>query len=328
MSTETQNAAVQAAESIIKNEAPAKDEGANKESLEASESENTESHESEADIESDPSLSKKEKIEAKKKLKKLKIKVDGRESDEELPFEIDDDPAIVDYMTKQLQMSKMAQKRAQEKATIEKQVDQVIHLLKTNPRKILTDPAIGIDLKKFAAEIIEEEIQNSQKSPEVLEKEKIAAELKELKEQYEREKEETRQKELARLEQQEAERYDNAIEKALNGSDLPKSPYVVKKIAEYMYHGLKNGVDLSPEDVLPLVREEIQGDLQQMFSAMPLDVVEQLVGKDIFKKVRQKNLEKVKSTPASVNKPIDTGVSKKSEPKAEVKKTFKQFFGV
>src|ERR1044072_3233583 len=51
-----------------------------------------------------------------KRLKKLQLKVDGEEYEEELPFEIDEDKA--DWMKKHLQMSKAAQKRMQEAKTL------------------------------------------------------------------------------------------------------------------------------------------------------------------------------------------------------------------
>ena len=49
-----------------------------------------------------------------RKLNALRLKVDGQELEEELPFEIPDDPEAVEYMTRQLQMAKMGSKRAQE----------------------------------------------------------------------------------------------------------------------------------------------------------------------------------------------------------------------
>jgi hypothetical protein len=328
MSTEVNNAASNAAESIVNNESSQAD--TSKEASGSQDgSEETSEPTTEAEVDADPTLTKKEKIEVKKKLKSLKLKVDGKEYNEDLPFEIDDDAAVIDYMTKQLQMSKMGQKRAKEKADLEHQVDQLINELRKNPRKVLSDPALGIDLKKFAASIIEEEIERSQKSPEQLEKEALQEELRALKEERERENQTNREKELTRLEQIEQERYDTSITKALSNSTLPKSPYVVKKMADYMILGLKNGVELTPEDVLPIVQEEIQNDIQQMFGVMPSDVVEAMIGKDHFKKIRQKNIEKAKSAPVQGAKAItETGKSSAPVQKEVKKQTFKEFFKV
>lgn len=265
------------------------------------------------------------------RIKKLRLKVDGQELEEELPFEIDDNPEAVEYMTRQLQMSKAAQKRMGEHAQLQKEVKYFLDELRKNPRKILSDPTIGIDVKQLAAQIIEEEIANSQKSPEQLEKERLEAELRSLQEEREQEREELRQKEFSRLQEIEYERYDNLMSKALETSDLPKSPYVVKKMADYMLLGLNEGIDVSPEDVLPLVREEIQNDLREMFAVMPDEVIEKIVGKEVFSRVRKKNVAKAKAAPTPVKSAIkDTGASTKGATNANSaeKKSFRDFFGV
>lgn len=273
-------------------------------------------------------------VEAKKeaaRIRKLKLKVDGQELEEELPFELDDNPEAVEYMTRQLQLSKAAQKRMAESSQLQKEVKYFLEELRKNPKKVLADPSIGIDVKQLAAQIIEEEIANAQKSPEQLEKERLENELKALQEEREREREEAREKEFARLQEIEYERYDTLISKAIETSDLPKSPYVVKKIADYMLLGLNEGIDVSPEDVLPLVRDEIQNDLRDMFAVMPDEVIEKIVGKDVFNRVRKKNVAKAKSAPQPVKSAIkDTGASAKASASATdaQKKTFRDFFGV
>lgn len=263
-----------------------------------------------------------EKKEAEKQLKKLQIKANGRIYNEEF------DPNDDEYLTRQLSKARAFDNTAAEKAQLEKEVRNFVEELRKNPRRVLSDPTIGLDLKKLAASIIEEEIENSKKSPEQLAKEKLEAELKEMKEKYDREKEETRQKDFERLQQQEFERYDMLMTQALDKTDLPKSPYVVKKMADYMLMGLQEGYDVSPEDVLPLVREEIQSDLKEMFQVMPDEVVEKLIGKDKLNSIRKKNLAKAKQVPPSVNKIApDTGKTVKSEEKPVKKMSYRDFFG-
>ncbi len=256
--------------------------------------------------------------------KKLKLKIDNREVEEEF------DPNDDEYMTRQLQLAKVAQKRMGEYATLQKQVDAFINELKKDPRKILSNPNIGVDIKKLAASVIEEEIANSQKSPEQLKSEKLENELKALKEQHEAEKNEAIQKEQERLTEQAYERYDVQMTKALESSDLPKSPYVIKKMSEYMILGLKNGVDVTPEDVLPLVRDEISEDLKQMFNVMPEEVIEKIIGKDVFTKIRKKNLANAKKAPPTpVNKLVADAGGQPAKPKTSEKKlTYRDYFKV
>lgn len=264
----------------------------------------------------------KAKEEAKKTLRKLKLKVDGKEIEEEF------DPSDDEYMIKQLQLAKAAQKRMSEYSQLEKEVNSFITELRKNPRKVLQDPTIGIDTKKLAAQIIEEEIENSKKSPEQLAKEQLEAELKAIKEEREQEKELSKKKEFERLQTQEYERYDLLMTQALEKSDLPKSPYIVKKMADYMLLGLNNGVDVTPDDVIPLVREEMTSDLREMFQVMPEEVIESIIGKDVINRIRKKSVAKAKQAPTTAkNLAKDTGVKQEASNEGQ-KKSFKEFFGV
>lgn len=284
---------------------------------------------SEAAIEADKSLSKPEKAAAKKALKRLKYKLDGQEFEEDLPFEIPDDPAAIKYMQEQLQMSKVSRKRMGEKAQLEKDVRSFIEGLRKNPAKALSDPNIGVDLKKLAAEIIQKDIEDSQKSPEQLENERIREELKALKEQHEKEKEEARNKHLQRLEEETFERYDTQVSKALETSNLPKTPYTVKKIAEYMSHAVKNKLNVSVDDVIPFIKEEMHGDIKEMFSVMPDEVIEGMIGKDVLGRLRKKNLLKAKAAPKTtpLSEIKDTGTKASTQAKDVKKQSFKEYFG-
>lgn len=260
--------------------------------------------------------------------RKLKLKVDGREED----FEFD--PDNVEEMTRHFQMSKMSQKRAKEAAELRDQVDRIGEYLeqakgdKKKLRALIKE--LGADEKELAAMIIEEEIANSQKSPEMLAKEQLEEELKELKNQREKEKKDWEAREKERLLGQEMERYDMLVSKAIESSDLPKSPYVVKKMADYMMLGLENGIDLHPDDVIALVKEEVQADLQELVRAMGADKAEQFLGKEILGSIRKKNVAKAKAgqPPVPMKSSIQDVGGKKAEEAPAEKKTFKAFFGV
>jgi hypothetical protein len=288
----------------------------------------THGHSTEEAIDADPNLTKKQKEEAKKTLRKLKIKFNNKEYEEELPFEIPDDPEVVEFMKNKLQMAKLAHQKAQEYSQLDREAREFIELLKTNPRAILEDPRIGIDLKKLAAEIVQEEIENAKKTPEQLEKERLEKELQALKEQYEREKMEAQKKEFERLQAQEFERYDREIQGALESAQLPKSPYIVKKIADYLYIGLQNGIDLSPKDVIPIVREEIEQEIKDYLNSLKEDEIEKVINKDLFDKYRKKQLAKAKNKPPIPLKSQIKDVGEKIEkPKQEKPKTYKEIFG-
>ena len=288
--------------------------------------------EEDLDLEGEEAPTEKEIVKEIKRLKKLTLKYNGKEYEEELPFEIDDNPEAIEYMTRQLQMAKMGQHKSQELSDIQTDIREFVEQLKTDPRKILSDPSIGLDLKQLAAEILEEEIENSQKSPEQLEHEALQRELQELKDTRNKEQEDFRSKEMERLQSQEYERYDTLMSQALDGSDLPKTPYVVKKMADYMIMAINNGHDVEPKDILPIVRDEILEDVRSMFSVMDAEQLNKIIGNDSYDKVRKHRLSKArgkKKSPATSKKAQDVGKVTQSTKKAETSKiNFKEFFGV
>lgn len=282
-----------------------------------------------AKILNDPKASNTEKKIAQKMLKKLTLKVDGEEFEEELPFEIPDNPQSLEYMRQQLQLSKVSKKRMEEKAMLEKDVVQFFEDLKKNPKKALRDPSIGMDLKKFAADIIEEEIENSKKSPEQLEKEKLEAELKALKEERENEKEAAKQKEYQILVEKFADDYDNQISQALEGNQIPKSPAAVKKITDYLIMANQAKKDVTVKDIIPIIKEELENDFREHLNALPDDKLSEFMGKDIYDRIRKQNVAKAKkanANPALKTKLADTGKKTEGSKETEKKVSMKDFF--
>lgn len=261
-----------------------------------------------------------------KKIKKLKLKFNGKEIEEELPFEIEE--AHADWLVKQRQKAMLADHKASEYSQLEKEIGAFIQELRQNPKKALSNPAIGLDIKQFAAQILQEEIEQAQKSPEQIERERLQAELEEIKAEREREKAEAEARELQRLEERELERYDQLLSSAIESSDLPKSPYVVKKMTEYMILAVENGIDIEPKDVVQIVRNDIHKDIQDMFQVMPAEVIEQIIGKQNLDKLRKKRVAAAKP-PVPVKSSIQDTAKSKEEPKKEEKKvTMREFFGV
>jgi hypothetical protein len=262
-------------------------------------------------------------VEAKKRIKQLQLKIDGEESTEDLPFEVDEEHS--EWLKKNLQLSKKAQKSMQSEAGLRSQVDQFVKSLKGDTKNTLKQ--MGIDPKEFAAAIIEEEMQQMAMTPEQRERAELQAKLKQLEEERKAEKEDFDKREYERLTQQEYERIDNQMTAVIDTAGLPKSPYVVKKIAQYMSDGLKYGVDLQPQDVIGLVKEEVQSDIKDLINALG-DGAEEFLGKEIFDKARKKNIAKAKQTPASIKAAIKDVGSKKSESKAPEKQSMRDFFKI
>jgi len=261
-------------------------------------------------------------VEAKKlekQLKKLKLMVDGEEFEEEF------DPNDDEYLKRQLQLAKMGQKRAQSFSELQRDVADFIHQLKTNPKKALASEMVGLDVKKLAAEIIEEEIARSEKSPEQLELEEKRAEIEELRAEQKEREEKRKDEEFEQRRQADIERYDMLFDKALQQTSLPKTKYTVKRIAEYMSIALDNKIDIGPDEIAKLMQDEMKTEFAEMFSSMDEDSLEQLIGEQTLNRVRKRKLEQAR---AKKVKQKTGSVAKKLQEKPVDKKTsYKDFFG-
>ena len=179
--------------------------------------------------------------------------------------------------------------------------------------------------------IIEEEIANSQKSPDQLAKEKLEQELKDLKDQREKEKADFNARELERRQGEETERLDVLVSQALETSGIPKKAASVRRMTDYMLLALENNIELTPNEVANIVKQEIGGDLQELISAMGEEQAESFIGKDILTKIRKKNVAKARAagTLPQKGKAPDVGAKPSSTPVAAgPKKSIKQMWGV
>lgn len=255
--------------------------------------------------------------------KKFNIKVDGR--DEVLEF----DPSNEEEVRKHLQMSRVAQKRMQQYSEYENNVKGLFELLKNDPIKVLSDPRLGIDeatRRHMAEMIINNEIEELQKSPEQREKERMTREYESLKKQHEEEKTMRAQAEQQRLTQQYSQQLDVEISDAIEKSGLPKTSRTVKYFAEALTFCLQNGIELSPKDLAPLIKRQTLGDFREIISSLPDDSLEDFIGKDTASRLRKRSIAKIKQVAGNAQQVRDTGSANKPAPEAAAKVSAKDFF--
>lgn len=285
-------------------------------------------YDSEAAIEADSTLSKAEKNEQKKLLRELELKYNGKTSKEKLPFDIPEEHA--DWMRRQMQLAKMAQSKAQEQANLEREVVEFFNELRSNPKKALANPNIGVDVKQLVAEILEEELENAQKSPEQLALEEKEKELKELREREKQREEELRRVQEEKVIEQAAQQFDIQMSEILDKYDIPKTPLAIKKMAEYMSLSIQNMEEPDMDLIGQLVEEEMVSDYREHLNSLSPERVVKILGEEIFEKVRKERVSKMKKAqPSAKSLTKDVAQSKpKEEPKSTKKQTFKDFFGV
>lgn len=253
-------------------------------------------------------------------IKEYRIKVHGKE------FVKQFDPTDADEVTKVLQMLEANKHSMQEKAELEKLYKQELMGAKENPWEFLKQ--LGHDPDKLTEAYLEQKIEEFKKSPEELEKEKLMAEIQEMREREKQAREALEAEQSAKLQQEQFSAIQSEMDDVLsaNTSSLPDCPRTRSKLAEAMLWAMDNEFeDVSVADVAPIVEQELQAEIREIFEALPLDFVEEYIGNSTVEKLRKKRLETLKKKGAEKIQPTTESIKKQEVTEVE-KKSMKEFF--
>lgn len=255
------------------------------------------------------------KEEVKELKKKLKLKVHGKEIEKEIDFMNEKE------LKQLLEKAYGADQTFQESAKVKKQMQAIAELIQRDPFALLKE--VGYDPDELTAKYMEDRLKEMEKSPEQKERDELQRQLETERQRRESLENEKREAEEARIRDSYMRDMDDQITDALSTSELPKSPYVVKRIAEYLSIGLEQGKQLQVKDVVPLVQKSIKNEIREMFEAFPEDVIEGFLGENVLGKMKKRRLAKMKEvqSPSSIKSTGESEIAKvqaKSEPVKKV----------
>jgi len=270
-----------------------------------------------AEVLADGESSEEEVAEAQEELvRRLSLKINGKET--EFDLSSDDD---LEKLREFAQKGEGADQKFQEAAQLRKQMESFVQLMQEDPIKALQE--LGHDPDMIAEAHMQKRIEEMKKSPEQLELEKLRAEIEQERKKAEKLENEKFEAEQARIQEEYSRQLDVDITNALESSELPKSAYVVKRLAENLIIGLEKNPDITVADVLPVVEKQIKGEIQQMFGAMPEDVIERILGDETSNRLRKRRLKRMKKTPQTASQVKPTGQSEIKKAQAEAAKSEK-----
>src|SRR6478736_1743226 len=247
------------------------------------------------------------KKQAQELKKKLKIKVDGEES------EIDLDWNDEESLKREIQKARAFDKRTKEHASYRSQVEQALDLAKNDPEKFLE--LMGHDVDKLSEKRLTRKIEELQKSPEQIEQEKMRQELEELRKAKKEAQEKAQKAELEKAKNEQAAAIENDISAALEDakSFIPKGdPEVYAMVASYMLMAMQKGYNnVTAKDVIPLVEKRYKDQISKLLGSSSDEVLETLLTKQRLDAYRKGKIQQKKSAPVPSNKVKDTGAPKK-----------------
>lgn len=310
-------------------ESPAAAEGS---ALESSEStvdilEDIEGSEEDSGQEASPEQQAKDQAEKDKAVlglkRKLKLKVDGEEVEEEL------DLGNEEELKKRLQKARAFDKRSQELASFKSQVDEFLKQLQTAPDVILEK--LGLNVDELAEQRLRRKVEELEKSPEQKEREKMHKELEQLRKEKEEAEKQRQEAEMEKLRNETAKQIEDDILGALDEakSILPRqNPEIVHRIARAMYFAMQNGYpEVTAKDVVPIVEKQYRDELSNLFGAVPEDILEDLIGKPNLDRLRKKRIAAQRAKTATAKQVVkDTGTRKEEDEQPKERKRIKDFF--
>lgn len=320
--SEVQDSISNVVEEVVAEAAPMESEVSEGESLEASEGEIGE----EAAIDAAQQAGEISKKEAQALKKKLKIKVDGQELEEEVDF------GDEEGLKRHLQKSKAFDKRLKEFSSYKSQVESAFELLQRDPEAFLEQ--IGLNVDDLAEKRLSRKIEEMKKSPEQLEAEKMRRELEEYKKKEKDASERAQKLELERMKNEQAAQIENDITSALEDvkSVLPKrNPAVMQRIAQTMLLAMQRGFDnVTARDVIPLVEKQYREEVASLLGSSSDEVLEMFATKERLNNYRKSQVSQRKAAPPTPQKPkiTDTGVTKVEKTKEPEKYYMKDLFSI
>ncbi len=258
--------------------------------------------------------------------KKLKIKVDGQEFDEEVDFSDDEG------LKRHLQKSKAFDKRLKEFSGYKTQVEAAFEMLQNDPEAFLEQ--MGLNVDDLAEKRLSRKIEEMKKSPEQLEAEKMRKELEDYKKKEKESSERASKAELERMKNEQATQIENDITSALEDSKsiLPKrNPAVMQRVAQTMLLAMQKGYyNVSAKDVIPLVEKQYREEVASLLGSSSDEVLEMFATKERLNNYRKSQVQQRKAAPPTPQKPKiqDTGSKVDKQEKPAEKYYMKDFFSL
>lgn len=181
----------------------------------------------------------------------------------------------------------------------EKLVKEIADMIQTNPFELLK--RAGYDPRQLAEEYLTQAIEEDMLPENEKELRRVRQEKEELERQYKEELTRREQEQMQVAIQQAQHEISNNIIDALENSSLPKSPEVVKRIANYMLIAEQKGIAVNPKQIIPLVEEDFKNLNAQILKSLDPNKRISYIGEDLLKQIRQDDLARLKTSQSQVS---------------------------
>lgn len=180
----------------------------------------------------------------------------------------------------------------------EKLVKEISEMIQSNPFELLR--RAGYNPRQLAEEYLTQAIEEDMLPENEKELRRVRQEKEELERQYKEELTRREQEQINIAVQQAQQEITTQIIDAMESSTLPKSPEVIKRIANYMLIAEQKGISVNPKQVIPLVEEDFKNLNAQILKSLDPNNRINYIGEDLLKQIRQDDLARLKQSQSQV----------------------------
>lgn len=184
----------------------------------------------------------------------------------------------------------------------EKLVKEIAEMIQQNPWELLQ--RAGYNPRALAEEYLAQAIEEEMLPENERELRRVRQEKEELERQYKEELSRREQEQMNVQVAQAQQEITSQIIDALEGSNLPKNPDVVKRIANYMFLAEQKGISVNPKQVVPLVEEDLRNLNAQILKSLEPNRRISYLGEDLLKQIRQDDLARLKQNQGTVSQSV------------------------
>jgi hypothetical protein len=175
----------------------------------------------------------------------------------------------------------------------EKLVKEIAEMIQNDPWTLLQ--RAGYNPRELAEQYLTQAIEEEMLPESERELKRVRLEKEELERQYKEELSRREQEQMSIAVQQAEQEITGQIIDAMESSNLPKTPEVIKRIANYMLLAEQKGIAVSPKQVLPLVEEDFRNLNAQILKGLDSNKRISYLGEDLLKQIRQDDLSRLKT---------------------------------
>lgn len=223
------------------------------------------------------------------RVERVKLKVEGKEIEEEVPFE-----KLVDAYRNAEPIRRTSYQRFEEAKKARDEAQRLVGTLKKDTRAALREA--GIDPLEWAEQVIAEHLQAEQMSPAEREAASLKAELAKYKQS---EEERAKAEEAAKAKQAEAEQLDRISDLIMETCQQPGMPplgqgargaLVVKQLAHILEAAEDRGLELTPAELAKAYQEATSNDYVGQLSGLTGAALLKAIPPDVRKALREAEL--------------------------------------